>query len=252
MPAPTSILDFHKDLRPYFGEACDGDDAELLLRMRLFVESAARKFVRHGITQQSYTEFHRKTDIGPRDDYGVTTGVFELIGEKVYTPSRYNHHGEYLQLDNGFVRSVASVYEDFNAEFGQGSGDFPESTLLTAATDYTIELDESGLSKSGRLIRIQRGWSTKPGTIKVTYTAGFAASELDGEWSHLKLALLEDLAEAFNSARAQKSGGFGTLKKEVVFGDVQREYAVDTKSETTTILSHRTMNLLQPLKVMRL
>ena len=252
MPAPTPILDKDKDLAPYFGVACDGDDAELLWMIQRFVESAARKFVRHGITRQSYTEYHRKTNIGPNDSYGTVSGEYELIGDRVYSPSRMNTHGDYLQLDNGFVRSVASVYEDYSAEFGQGSGDFPASTLLTAGTDYAIELDESGLSKSGRLIRINRGWSTNPGTIKVTYTAGFAPSELDGEWSHLKLALLHDIAEAFNEARSQKSGGYGALKKEVIIGDIQREYAVDTKSKTSTVLSFRTMSLLQPLKVMRL
>lgn len=247
MPLP-SILDKQKDMQPYFGVDCDNENARLLWLMQRAVESAARKFVRHGIAQATYTEFQRKFDVGISDSHGAGSSQFELIGNKVYNVQPTQTQSEYLQLDNGFVRSVANVWEDYDARFGQQSGDFSSDDLLVEGEDYYIELDESGLGKSGRLIRVNRSWSTKPGTIKIEYTAGFAPSELDDEYLFVKLALLEEIADRFNDAKAQRQGAFGPVKKETIFGDVQREFAVSTKTETRTQLSHKTMSALQPLK----
>jgi len=241
----VDILDKTKDLAPYFGIDCDDPSAESLWRIQSYVESSAKKFVRHGIVQQEYTEFQRHDNIGLTD---FDSGDFELIGDTVYSTQHTQHYGQVLQLNNGFVRSVSNVYEDASAYFGQRSGDFPASSELTSGTDFYMELDNAGISKSGRLIRVSRGWSTKPGTIKVVYTAGFAASELDGEYSFVKMALLEEMRERFNVARSQQNSAFGRLKKVTYFGDYQEEYAVDAKVTVLSQLSMSTMNALQAIK----
>jgi len=245
----TDILSKENDVAVYFGVDCDDPDARLVWLIQGYVESAVRKFVRHGVSQQTYTEFQRKTDIGS-SDVGYSRD-YELIGDSVYTASRFQHHGQYLQLDNGYVRSVASVYEDYSATFGS-SGDFAASTEITEGTDFYLELDEAGMSKSGRLIRENRGWSTRPGTIKITYTAGFAPSELSDEYAFVKHAILREMSEKLDMARVQQNGGAGRLKKETIFGDIQREYAVDTKTQTRNQLSFSTMSELRPIQTMRL
>lgn len=245
----AAILDPQKDIEPYFGIRADDDPSEyrLVLLLAQWIEAAARRFVRHGISQDTYTEYHRRRDIGYVDRSG---GHYELVGTKVYNSINKSREGHILQLNNGFVRSVASVYEDFSAESGQGATDFGASTLLTAGTEYKIEWQEEDLSKSGRLIRIQRAWSTKPGTIKVTYTAGLSQSELSDQYSFIKMALMDELKNRYNSARSQRQSFYGPVKKEVWHGDKTVEYAVDTKTMARTGLSLETMSALQPIKAM--
>jgi len=248
--ALADIVDKQKDLEPYFGIDCKSNstEARLLWNIQRYVENAARKFVRHGISQNTYTEFYRGFDIGDNSSYGPSSNSFDLIGNSVYTVGPHQTKGEYLQLNNGFVRSVASVYEDFDARYGQGADDFAAASLLTAGTDYYLELDSAGMSKSGRLIRTNRAWSTRPGTIKVTYTAGLAPSELADEYSFVIPALLKDISEKYNNARSQLNSAFGPVKKEKYVGDYEVEYAVSEKTMTHNALSRETMNMLQPIK----
>jgi hypothetical protein len=245
----TQILDPDLDLTPYFGisAAEDPDLWTLLLRIQKYVESSARKFVRHGIAQNTYTEFQRKRDIGT---YDSELNQHEKIGSKVYSTGYSGYDGEFLQLDNAFVTAVSNVYEDMNARFGSGGTDFAAATELTYNTDYYIELDDANISKSGRLIRVARNWSSRPGTIKIVYTAGFTAAQLDDEYAFVKMALLEDIREKYDLAKAQRSGSSGIPKKETYFGDYQVEYSVDSSTRTTTGLSMKTMDALQPIKSM--
>lgn len=245
--ALTPILDMQADVTPFFGVSIDDNAQEyaLLDQLRKYVEMAARKFVRHGIAQATYTEFQRKTDIATRD---MGNASWELIGSKVYNTTYESYQGEYLQLDNVFARSITTLHEDSNARFGAGSGDFGASTLLTNGTDYHLELDSSTMSRSGRVVRIGRSWSSRPGTIKIVYVAGFTAAELNDEYSFVKMALLEDIAEKFNMGRSQRASAFGPVKKETYFGDYQVEYAVDTKALSVTSLSRQAMSALSPIK----
>lgn len=243
----TDILDKDADLSPYFGIDCnDNSDGEVMLlwNVQKYVESMAKKHVRHGIIQQTHTEFQRRYDISRQD---ITPSNFEVSNGSVYSSWEDSSYGEYLQLNNGFVRSITNLWEDSNADFGQQSGDFGNSTLLTLGTDYHLELDETGMSRSGRVIRNSRSWSSKPGTIKITYVAGFTAAELNDEYAFVKMALLEEIKMRFNIARAQRSGAYGPVKKETYFGDYQAEYAVDTKTIPRNSLSFQTMSALHPI-----
>lgn len=222
--ALTPILNMDTDIYPFFGMDCCDDPAlaRLLTMCQRFTESQARKYVAHGIAQATYTEYQRKNDIG----YIPTTDEINVIGDTVYLGRSYARFGEYLQLDNAFVRSVTSVYEDLAAFFGQGSSDFAAGTLLTAGTDYFMELDKSGMCRSGRLVRVYRHWSSRPGTIKITYVAGFTSAELDDEYSFVKEALLQDMMQKFQYVRSQQGTsvtGAGPIVQESIGGG---EYVV--------------------------
>jgi hypothetical protein len=95
------------------------------------------------------------------------------------------------------VRSITSVYEDSGAYYGEASGAFAASTLLTAGTDYCLARDnaaENEVSRSGVLLRIGGYWprstvrsegmlaaSAAPGlgNVKVTYLTGWAPIPAD-------------------------------------------------------------------------
>lgn len=110
------------------------------------------------------------------------------------------------------VISITSVYLDAGGFYGQGSGAFAATTLLTSGTDYYLAhdgyLNGASCSFSARLVRRsgtvsgstvfppddsmqpmgslsypyrQPVWTPGEGNIKVSYTAGYAASVMPGE-----------------------------------------------------------------------
>jgi hypothetical protein len=96
-----------------------------------------------------------------------------------------------LRLKRTPVASIASIYEDWQGNYGYTSGAFPSSSLLTSGENYALRLDSpfnDGLSYSGIVQRIGGVWPYRkrrstdmlsynkeplPGCLKVTYSGGF-------------------------------------------------------------------------------
>lgn len=241
-----AILDFESDVMEYLGISSSNRSlAEFYHRT---TEAAVRRFVGHGISQNTYTsEYHRRNLTGSSG-----SGEYVQIDSDAVQVSggcSGSNDGNILQLDNGYVRSVTEIREDANGHFGQASG-FGASTVLTQGTDYNIELDSTGLSKSGRIIRRNRDWCNVPGSIKVTYVAGFTSAELDDEYSFVKMAILHDIQDAFE-ANLSRRGESGAIKKKVYFGDVSTEYAVQSgEKRAATGLLCQTESMLMTIKRM--
>ena len=172
-------------------------EAALLDKIRLRVESLARQYVRHPITEATYTHY--------------------LRGNCVYS--------NVLQLPVPFLSSVTSVYEDYTARGGQGAEDFPAATLLTAGTEYMIDSHDLLLSRQGHVRRINRDWSSSPRTIKVTYVAGLSATHLDNEFLFVKEAIVQESIVRLSVAKGNSGGSsvVGPLLAEKI-GDWSARY----------------------------
>lgn len=82
-----------------------------------------------------------------------------------------------------------AVYRQDGGYYGQASGAFGPETLLTYGSDYVLDIDQDdGTSRSGLLVRVNGTWprtwsrsagllasyrTPNPGSVKVTYTAGY-------------------------------------------------------------------------------
>lgn len=207
----------------------DGDDYTLVARLKDRVENQIRKFVRHGVTQATYTHLLPSSPIIGNES--IDTYV-EITGGRV-SLGRGRYGADVLQLPQMFVRSITSVYEDVNAKAGQGSNDFPAATLLTAGTEYWLDVDETGLSRSGFLIREAGTWSRRPRTIKVTYVAGLTAAELESDYSDIKDLICEEVQMRFQRAKSMQgtAGAGGRIKSESIGGEYSVSY--DTGVMTT-------------------
>lgn len=103
------------------------------------------------------------------------------------------------------VHSVTSVYLDFEGHFGQGASDpFGATTLLTVGQDYVLQLDHTGVSHSGILVKIDGVWPERNrvhevgrvssdlisplGNVKVTYTGGYDPIPEDLQYACAQLA----------------------------------------------------------------
>lgn len=119
------------------------------------------------------------------------------------------------------VTAIASIYLDLGANYGTTSGAFGSSTLLTEATDYVMVRDDGATTSSSGIVRRLGGsttasgnfwgwdpndtvglgplpsltagrggpfWPRIPGSIKITYTAGFATVPTDLSMAALAIA----------------------------------------------------------------
>lgn len=116
---------------------------------------------------------------------------------KVRTEFYEGNNTQNLILNNrpAFSTPTPAVYLDEGANFGATSGAFAGTSLLTYGEDFCLWIDqEDGISsKRGILIRINDVWplpywrrtgfltpyvGQNPGSIKVTYTAGYTVDSL--------------------------------------------------------------------------
>ena len=205
--AVAEIVDI-AELLSYLGKGFGVRDSELGLiqQLKTYAERAVRRHVGTGITQASYTH------------------ILPMVDSYANAVSQ-SGYGEVLRLPEYPVRSVTSVYEDITAYGGQGSDAFDDSTELTAGEDYYLAVDQSGLSWFGHLVRINSSWPTTAGSIKVTYTAGWTADELDGnvtdarlDVSDIKLAVLKTAGELYHEALRQQGQSGGEIESETLEG----------------------------------
>lgn len=142
-----------------------------------------------------------------------------------------------LILNQYPVTDVDEVRVDLNGNYGETAGSFGSATILTAGLDYALEWSETSKSRTGFLRRLGgpgsawglwpgpvyapgglpsggtltlgRGgpvWLAVAGSIKVTYTAGFAAP-----------AMPEDLKMAVDQVTClvYRTGKFGGAYQQV-------------------------------------
>ena len=127
-----------------------------------------------------------------------------------------------LQLPSSFVKQIVSIYVDEGAIGGNGTGDFPSSSLLDPDTDYYLEseVQASGgtaWSKSGGVLRVQRSWPSTAGTVKCTFVSGFTADELDDEFFELKARIISECCLKWVARnRFADPGASGTVKSEKI------------------------------------
>jgi hypothetical protein len=168
----------------------------LLTTMRPYAENAVSKFIGYPVELAQYTEFYpTRNRVGERDNLVDVSGnkvVFygdDAVGNFLYV--------KHLPVRNSDASGASdpSVFEDRDAKFGQGSDSpFAAATELTLGTDFYLDLDDSGICRSGNFIRTGSNWPSTVGSLKLVYHSGYTADELDGnvalDMSDIKLAML--------------------------------------------------------------
>lgn len=169
------------DLRFALGLQNPNDmDKGRLLMARQVADTIVAAHIGYNPEQHERTEFYPKYANTPSATQGGgTTGTWDTNGVRaIFRPD--NQGPVELQLARLPVRSIASIYEDSDGRFGQQSGSFAPATLIQPGQDYWIEWEIEGFSESGLIHRIGR-WLPEPGSIKITYRAGYSRAELDGQ-----------------------------------------------------------------------
>jgi hypothetical protein len=171
------------------------------------IEKDIEQFLGWNPERRAYTRTYPKGEPGGRDDYFV--GAYGVI-------PRAGGTTDVLQLDHKYVLDdgILNVQECAGAYYGKAPGTTWQT--LTKGQDFVLEVDQDEssdgghVSRSGHLIRMGTEWPKSRGSVKVTYTAGFTATELSGimggeadytNASDIKLAVLQSIGRAYNQAK---------------------------------------------------
>lgn len=214
------------------------------------VEQTVKLHLQMDVEQGSKVEYFPKSDRSPDLDQ-IFAGDVQVRSSAVSIGPRARRR-DIIQLKHlPVITTGLEVREETGAMFGQLSGSFGSDTVLTAGTDYYLDLQDATLSKTGHLYRVG-GWPVEPGSVKVTYTGGWTRAQLDsGEASPIKMATIIAMAKAYKQARVTLQGSGAGPKIAESLGHYS--YSTDSNIASmlaglTTTLPQESINLLQPFK----
>lgn len=184
----------------------------LLTMLHPEAEAAVKRALRYDPEQRERTEYYPRAR--PDGHHNPVEGRYESTGLRaVFVQEDVEST---IVLAHIPIRSVSELRVDYSGRYGQASGAFPADTAWTQGTDFYIDAGVSGLGGSGILLA-ERGWPQIPGSIKVTYTAGYSADEFSGrdttnyiDASPIKSAVLETFLVSWHRTYAtRKKSGVG-------------------------------------------
>lgn len=144
-------------------------------------KGAVRRFLRYNPESSTHTEYY------PQGEMNVAggAGVWEVSDTQAYFRELAGAATQQLQLRNLPVRGITSLWVDYDGRSGARSGSFGDESLKTSGTDYWANWDKvDSLGNkicSDGIVRSEGAWPNSPGSVKVTYTAGYTSAELYGQ-----------------------------------------------------------------------
>ena len=212
-------------------------------------EGSVRRYIKYDPVQTSHVEFY------PQTDYNVTNsrGVWETNDTQAYfrrttIPSTSEMYMKHLP-----IRTITEVRIDLDGRNGSNSNGFPDSTVKIQGTDYWANFDSPGICRDG-IIRSFGLWPVTPGSVQVTYTAGYSSSEFSGnsasvDATPIHTAVLEEstrLAKKVMVNKKQTQGWIAGQFAEEELGDYR--YVID--GTTASKLYGSSFNLMSETKEM--
>lgn len=143
-------------------------------------EGAVKRYLGYDPTYLSHVEYLPTFQTLVRDQQGV----WEVEGDMAVLRNQSSGATDQLQLMHLPVRSVTSLYIDYDGRSGTRVGAFAATTLKVEGTDFwpnydLVDSDGAEVCSDG-ILRSMGQWPTSPGTVKVTYMAGYKDDELHG------------------------------------------------------------------------
>jgi hypothetical protein len=181
----------------------DISEALLLLGLSATVTDEERAIVSHSITAaEGAIKRHLKydpvyaerTEFYPAMDARRSgqESVMEVNATSAYERMLSDSRADELQLRHIPIRSITSLYIDYDGRAGQKAGSFAASTQKTSGTDFWVNFDgvdsdAASFSRDG-LVRSQGLWPAQAGSIKIVYYAGYKQKELRGQDAKINAA----------------------------------------------------------------
>ncbi len=178
-------------------QAFTDSNALLLQTLQPYVERAIESYLGFEVETKVREELLPGNSQG---DVDSQLTVWDVVGNRAVA---FRTGDRVLAVTYTPLRTVNALYEDRMAFAGQAPDAFAPTTLLTQGVDYYLDVDETGICRSGELIRVG-SWPGIPRTVKVNYVSGYTPDELNGAPTaainkrHIKLAVIQQMVHEFN------------------------------------------------------
>jgi hypothetical protein len=167
-------------------------------------EAAIKRFLGYDPYWKTRTEYY------PQRDFSMSYGayVWEVNDTQAYQRHLSEAVSDVLIVQHLPIRSITSLYIDYDGRAGARTGSFSEESKKTEGVDYwpdynMVDDDGNNMCLSG-MIRSEGMWPSKPGTVKIVYTSGYTAKELRGQCSVVDTTVLLEATVDEAVRRAKK------------------------------------------------
>ncbi len=177
-------------------------------------EGAVIRYLKYDPVRRDRTEYYPQQDFSRRNQ----ASVWESEGDQAILKRLVELSTSELQIQHIPIRSITSLYIDYDGRGDTRSGAFGDETLKVEGTDYWANYDGQDsdgdkLCRDG-IIRSMGSWPTTAGTVKIVYSAGYSPEELHGTDSVVNVipileAVLDEAVRRAHRALMQKKGVAG-------------------------------------------
>lgn len=189
----------------------------------LRAEGAIREYIRYDPVLGVHTEFHPQQPFQAQ----ISRGIWEVMEQRAVLRQVSEAATNELQLRHLPVRetlvlgvSQLQVWVDYDGRSGSQATSFRASTKKTEGPDFWANYDSYDsaglrLCRDG-VLRTIGLWPTTPGTVKVSYYAGYSSKELHGQDSAVSAVpiwttVLEEAKRRVRRAMMVRKGRIGWL-----------------------------------------
>lgn len=194
-----------------------------------WAESAVRRHLRYDPVYRTRVEYYPQMNV----DYSPGYAIWEASETEAYLRQLSSAVTDELQLRHLPIRSITSLYLDYDGRFGKRSGSFATETLKTEGSDYWprydgVDDDSNPVCRDGIILSTGR-WPTTPGSVKITYIAGYTADEFTGNGIALdavsiyESVIFEAARKAKQTFMLSKNSGSGSSSTGWASGSIQSE-----------------------------
>lgn len=199
-------------------------DAERALAQQSLIKAdgAVRRRLQYDPAYATRTEYYPTMQVNRQD----REGIWEANDTQAYVRQVAEAATTELQLRHLPIRGSVTLYIDYDGRAGARSGAFGSSTLKTEGTDFWPNYDGEDAAgvkfcRDG-ILRSEGLWPANPGSVKVTYTAGYTQDELRGvdpilDASPIWEAVIDESVRRFIKAKQRmkrRAGWTGPLTSE--------------------------------------
>lgn len=180
-------------------------------------EGAIKRHLRYDPVQRERTEYYPQRDY----DYQAAGAVWEVEGGQAVLRQVAGAATSELQIRHVPIRSVSDLRIDYDGRSGTSAGAFAAETTKTLGVDFWPnndgrDSDGNEVCRDG-ILRSIGSWPTSPGSVRITYTAGYTAAELHGQDTIIDAS---PIAEAVMDEALRRARKIFLLKKKAAVGFV--------------------------------
>lgn len=168
-------------------------------------EGAIKRFLKYNPVQKSRTEYYPQMNLM----FNSQEAVWEANDSQAYVRRSSEASSSELTVRHVPIRSITSLYIDYDGRSGTRVGSFATETLKTEGTDFWPNYDgvDSGGSKIclDGMLRSIGLWPMEPGSVKITYVAGYSDDELHGVDDVINASPISEVVVEEACMRARKA-----------------------------------------------